>query len=121
MRRAAAGKHALLHMFPVDQQAYAVAGKQSQLRESHRCRAGVIEFGVAMIGIFLIAQDAAAQQSSGVENDPDSLVALCLVTARDQLTAPRGCRPANVAQVVAFEIFTQALEVAAQSALPRLA
>src|SRR5579862_1858396 len=117
MRWAAAGKHSLLHMLPIDQQAHAVTGKQSQLRKRHGCRTGVIEFGVTMLGIFLIAQDAAAQQSSRVENDPDSLVALCLVSARDQLTAPSSCSPAHIAQVVALEIFTQALEVAAQTAL----
>jgi hypothetical protein len=59
--------------------------------------------------------------AAGVEHDPYRLAALGLVAARDQLAAPRRRRPADVAQVVAFEILAKALEVAAQAALARAA
>ena len=60
-------------------------------------------------------------QPSAVQHDPDRLAALGLVLAGDGAAAPRRGRPANVAQVVALAILAQALEVAAQAALLRLA
>src|SRR5579862_3919695 len=63
---------------------------------------------------------ARSHQPSAVENDPDRLAAFGLVLAGDQVSSPRGCRPADVAQVIALAVFAQALEVPPQSALARL-
>ena len=61
-----------------------------------------------------------AHQPPGIENDPDRLATLGLVEAGDELAAPgRGC-PADIAQVVAGEVFAQAFEVAAQASLTHL-
>ncbi len=120
MRVAAAGKNALLHMLPIDEQADAIAGEQRQLRQRHGGGAGVVELGVAATVLRIgVVENSAAQQPACVENDPHGLAALGLVAARDQLAAARCRRPADVAQVVALEIFAEALEVAAQAALAR--
>ena len=109
-------------MLAVDEQAHAIARVKRELRESDRGGARVVELGVAPpIRIVRVAQDAALQQPSGVENNPHRLAALGLVAPRDQCSAPRRGRPADVAQVVTFEILAEALEVAAKSALAHLA
>src|ERR1700691_2156030 len=118
MSVAPARKYALLHILSVDEQADAVAGKKRELREGHGGGAGVVELGVAatilILGVF---EDSATQQTARVEHDPDCLAALGLIAARNQLTAACCRCPADVAKVVAFEIFAEALEVAAKTAL----
>ena len=56
-------------------------------------------------------------QPPAIQHDPHRLAALGLVLAGDGASAPRGCRPADVAQVVALAVLAQALEIAAQAPL----
>src|ERR1035438_3467134 len=65
--------------------------------------------------------DTRAHQPAAIEHDPHRLAALGLVLARDRNAAARRRGPADVAQVIAFAVFTEAFKIAAESALPRLA
>ena len=65
--------------------------------------------------------DGRTHQASAIEHDPYGLAALGLILPGDQGAAARGGGPADVAQVVAFAVFAEALEVAAQAALASLA
>ena len=56
-------------------------------------------------------------QPPAIEHDPYRLAALGLVLAGDRAAAPRGGRPADIAQVIALAVFAQAFEVAAQATL----
>ena len=127
---AAPGQQALLDPLAVGEQADAIAGVERQLRQRDRCRdrrgrAWSVRAAAGGEGQSRIGSGAprprGTHQAAAVEHDPHRLAALGLVLARDQAAASRGGGPADVAQVVAFAVLAQALEVAAQAALPRLA
>src|SRR5205814_9944025 len=65
--------------------------------------------------------DPRAHQAAAVEHDPHRLAAFGLVLPGDEVAAARRGGPADVAQVIAFAVFAQAFEVAAQAALARQA
>src|SRR5271157_1331751 len=122
VRRAAAGQQALLNALAIGQQAHTVTGEERQLGQSDGCGAGVVELGSAgrragLLDEFAGHGDAGPHEPPAVEDDPDGLAALGLVLAGDETAAPRGGRPADVAQVVALAVLAQALEVAAQAPL----
>ena len=110
MRRAASGQHELLRVAPIREQTHAVAGGKRDLRERQRGGGGLVELG--------IAAHSRALQASRVEHQPDRLALFHLVEARHQGSATRRGGPADVADLVAFEVVAQAFEVAAHAALP---
>ena len=118
MRRSAAGQQLLLDAAAIAEQPHTIAGVESQLRQRHGRRAGIIELGVA-IGV--LVGDAGAQQAAGVQNNPYRLTALGLVLPRDQVPSARGGGPAEIAKIVAGAILAQALKLASQAALTHLA
>ena len=65
--------------------------------------------------------DARTHQPSAIEHDPHGLAAFGLILARNQVSAARACRPADIAHVVAFAVIAQAFEVAPEATLPCLA
>ena len=64
---------------------------------------------------------ARAHEPAAVEHDPDGLAALGLILAGDEGAAAGAGGPADVAQIVAFAVVAQALEVAAEASLAGLA
>ena len=128
MRSAAPRQQTLLNALPVSQQSHAVAGVERKLRQLHGRGAGMVQLGMGVIRATAHIQRSAlrrsravAHQAAAVQNDPHRLAALGLVLAGDERAAARGGGPADVAQVVALAILAQALEIAAQAALARLA
>jgi len=65
--------------------------------------------------------DAGAHEAAAVDDDPDGLAALGLILAGDEGAAAGGGGPADVAEVVAFAVFAEGFEVAAETALTGLA
>src|ERR1051326_4209866 len=107
--QAPAQSDALLHVATVDQQAHAIAGVERDLRERER---GVYrEVELAQLTY------AGAKQAAGVHDDPDGLAALHLEELGHVLAAAGGGGPADVAELVAFLVFTQAFKFPAYAAL----
>ena len=89
--------YALLHLSPVNQQPYTVPGIQSDLRQRERGIGGQVELAqVANFG---------AQQTPGIDHQPHRLAALHLVNLGYVLASACSCRPADVAELVAFAVF----------------
>jgi hypothetical protein len=117
----------------VGEESYPVAGIERELCQRHGGGTGVVELGMDVRCENRIhpvsgpgrrareSSDPRSHQSPTVKHDPNRLAAFGLVLAGDQASAPRGCGPADIAQIVAFAVFAQAFEVTAQAALPRQA
>ena len=127
---AAAGKQALLNALAVGKQADAVAGEESELGEGYGGGAGEVELGVdARAGVgdgqCGLARgtggDTGTHEAAAVEDDPDGLAARGLILAGDEGAAAGAGGPADIAQVIAFTVVAQALEVAAEASLAGLA
>src|SRR5208282_270352 len=110
MGHAASRPHALLRLAAVGEKSDAVARIERDLREAQSCIHSVVELGQAI--------HARPQQTARVEHKPQGLASLDLVNLGDQLSAPRGCAPTDIAEFVAFAKIAQTLEFAA---LPPLA
>src|SRR5579862_6775429 len=130
MRCAAPRQEPLPDSLPIGKQSNTVAGKERQLRQRDRGSARIVEFRVhtgARLGDRQCSaprrnrSNTRTHQPATIEHDPYRLAALGLVLAGNGTAASRSCSPADVAQVVALTILTQALEVAAQPALTGLA
>ena len=99
--------HTMAHPAAVGHQSNPVSGIERHLGQTQRRVHGVIELAKAA--------DASSHQAAGVDHDPDRLASLHLINAGDQLAPPRRRGPADVAILVAFAVFAQALEFAANA------
>src|SRR6266581_6464102 len=113
---AAIGADILLHAAAVSQQTNAITAIQRDLDERKSGVDRIIQFRESRSIAWL--PDLRAQQAPGIEHQPDVLAALHLKYARDQVPPSRRRGPGNVAQLVAFSIFPQTVELAPHAALP---
>src|SRR5215472_509634 len=95
--RAPSRSQSLLYAAPVRQHGHAIARVQCDLRYRERRCDGVIELAES--------ENSCAQQSPGIEDEPDRLAALDLVRLADQFAAARAGGPADVAQFIGFAVF----------------
>ncbi len=104
------GSNGLLDGAAVGEQAHAVAILRANLRNRERRINRIIELGELERAAALL--DLSAKQAACVHHNPDSLAAFGSVAACDQLMPPRRGRPGDVAKLVSFAVFAQALEFA---------
>src|ERR1700744_4475061 len=107
MRRTPARQYELLGVAPIREKPNTIAGCKRNLRQRQRSGRGLIQLG--------ITTHTAALQAARVEDNPDGLALLHFVEPRDQRAATCGGSPADVADLVAFEVIAQAFKIATQA------
>jgi hypothetical protein len=89
-----------------------------ELGEGDGGGSGVVELGEVVPGLVV---DAGAEESAGVEDDPDGLGALGLKLSGDEVSSAGGGGPADVAEVVSGAVFAETFKLSAEAALAHLA
>src|SRR5580700_2081877 len=101
----------LLDAAPVSEQANTVATVKRHLSKRKRARDGIIKLGKPQLTPRLL--HFRAQEPPRIENEPHSLAPLNLKNASDEMIAPRGRSPRNIANLVSFAIVAHAVKFTA--------
>src|SRR5579859_1116190 len=103
----------------ISKQANAVPALRRDLRQRKRRVDGVIQLRNPQAAFLLLdfLLYFGAQQTTGIEHNPDGLAALHFKNTRREVMPPRRRCPANVANVVTLLVIAQAFELAAVPAL----